>query len=162
MSIPIRGPTPSLRPPATLPAVHCHSCSSQIHRLPPARPWRVISPRLLQHLPQTRGCCHPCKPLAVSAPQTCSAWRSSCMIQGSGQLCKTWFSRKRTNGLMIMLRLKPVLAMQTMALLSADLTWALYMIKVRLCPFYLSASTPASKSVLQAFLVLQCCCCNTV
>jgi len=62
------------------------------------------------------------------------------------------------SGLMIVLRLKPVLAMQTMALLSADLTWALYMIKVRLCPFYLSASTPASKSVLQAFLVS----CNAV
>ena len=71
MSIPVGGRIPSLPPPATLPAVHCHSCSSQIHRLPPARPWRVILPRLLPRLPQTRGCCPPCKPLAVSAPQTC-------------------------------------------------------------------------------------------
>lgn len=57
------------------------------------------------------------------------------------------------NGLMIMLRLKPVLATQTMALLWADLTWALHVIKVRLPPFYLSASRPASKNMLQAFLV---------
>ena len=57
------------------------------------------------------------------------------------------------NGLMIMLRLKPVLAMQTMALLWADLTWPLHMIKVGLSPFNLSASRPALKSVLQAFLV---------
>ncbi len=47
------------------------------------------------------------------------------------------------NGLMIMLRLKPVLAMQTMALLWADLTWPLHMIKVGLSPFNLSASRPA-------------------